>query len=57
VHYTYRERLTINESDKVWYVSGIGDPCEAMDGGAGRRASEPGRMRGENERTCYALSD
>jgi len=38
-------------------VSGIGGPDEAKDGGAGRRASEPGRMPGENERTCYALSD
>jgi len=41
----------------AWYVSGIGGPGVAMDGVAGRRASEPGRMPGENERTCYALPD
>jgi len=38
-------------------VSGIGGPGKAMDGVAGRRASEPGRMPGENEQTYYALSD
>jgi len=38
-------------------VSGIGGPGKAMDGDAGRRASETGWMPGENERTYYALSD
>jgi hypothetical protein len=37
-------------------VSGIGGPGEAMDGAADRRASEPGRMPGENERTCYSYA-